>query len=119
MLLVGLPGSDTPSLSDMLGLRPLWLLLPLCWNCTFLRGLAIALAVRKAAAIFSRVHFHHIGTQFTPSQATARYAWGAGSTLVIIRSGPWQCAVLRDFAAERRRMQGDSKLDSQGLLSFA
>lgn len=31
---LGLPGSDIPSLSEMLGLRPE---LPLCWNCTPLR----------------------------------------------------------------------------------
>ena len=27
---VGLPGSETPSLSEILGLLPVWLLLPLC-----------------------------------------------------------------------------------------
>lgn len=48
--LVGLPGSDTPSLSDMLGLLPLCTLLPLCWNWTFRRGLAIALRADRIGA---------------------------------------------------------------------
>ena len=52
LCLVGLVGSETPSLSDTLALLPA--ILPLCWNCTPFLGLAMVTVDEQRCPLVSQ-----------------------------------------------------------------